>query len=212
VYTTDSNFIIDNGDGTYTVTTFPIAEPFFMPETFIATLTIGKANFTSETHDFTVVVSIAEIFPGVPTFYFLLIVGAIAAVGGSLVSYRVIQQRRIPTFVKKAKGMKKDIKGNKVISESLLYPTKEEYMVKMLGDKWEEIGLSLRDVMGLEAKKKKLSIVKEEKPKKLPKKKEEKLYEPEEEKEGKLHELEEENEENLYESEEDLDEPNGGDV
>ncbi len=188
VYTTNSNFIIDNGDGTYTVNTFPIAEPFFMPETFIATLTIGKANFTSETRDFTVVVSIAEIFPGVPTFYFLMIVGAIAAVTGSLVSYRVIQQRRIPTFVKKAKSMKKDIKGNKAISESLLYPTKEEYIVKMLGDKWENIGLSLRDSMGLKGKKKKLTEMKEEKPKKLPKEKEEEHFEPEEE----------------------LDEPNGG--
>ncbi len=212
VYTTSNNFIIDNHDGTYTVNTFPIAEPFFMPETFIATLIIEKANFTSETRDFTVVVSIAEIFPGVPTFYFLMIVGAIVAITGSLVSYRLIQQRRIPTFVKKAKSMKKDIKGNKMISESLLYPTKEEYIVKMLGDKWEDIGLSLRDVMGLEAKKKKLSIVKEEKPKKLLKKKEEKLSEPEEEKEEKLYEQEEENEENLYESEEDSDDPNGGDV
>ena len=92
-----------------------------------------------------------------------MIVGSVVAVAGSLVSYRLIQRARIPTFVKKARQMKKNIKGKKTISESLLYPTKEEYISKKLGDKWETIGLSLDDMMGLtEKKKKKLPEVREE--------------------------------------------------
>ncbi|MFX1567838.1 MAG: LamG-like jellyroll fold domain-containing protein [Promethearchaeota archaeon] len=212
IYSTSNNYIIDNGDGTYTVNTFPIAQPFLMPETFLATLSIEKANFTSETKDFTVVVQIEEIFPGMPTFYFILIVGAIAAVGGSLVSYRLIQQRRIPTFVKKARSMKKDIKGSKSISESLLYPTKDEYIVKKLGDKWDTIGLSLLDVMGIPAKKKKLPSIKEEKPKKLPKIEEEKPPEPklEPEPESKPEPEPEPEKEDDFPEDEDINESYGG--
>jgi len=104
-----------------------------------------------------------EIFPGMPMFYFLLIVGGIVAVVGSLATYRFVQQARIPTFVKKARKMKKEIKGKKAISESLLYPSKGEYLVKKLGDHWERLGLSLRDVLGVEiTKKKTMPEVKEE--------------------------------------------------
>jgi hypothetical protein len=152
----------DNNDGTYTITPTVIAEAFFMPQTFIATLNITKQYFSTSLTSLTVVVKMQEIF-GIPTFYFLMIVGSVVAVAGSLVTYRLIQRARIPTFVKKARQMKKNIKGKKMISESLLYPTKEEYISKKLGDKWETIGLSLDDIMGLtEKKKKKLPEVREE--------------------------------------------------
>ena len=67
----------------------------------------------------------------------------------------MVQQRRIPTFVKKARGMQKSIKGKKPISDSLLYPSKEEFLVKQLGDKWEMLGLSLPKILGIGDKKKK---------------------------------------------------------
>ena len=51
--------------------------------------------------------------------------------------------------------MKKEIKGRKSISDSLLYPAKEEYVVKELSDKWNMIGLSLEEILGLETKKRK---------------------------------------------------------
>jgi len=51
--------------------------------------------------------------------------------------------------------MKKEIKGRKSISDSLLYPSKDEYIVKKLGDKWEMLGLSLENILGLEGKKRK---------------------------------------------------------
>lgn len=154
--------ITDNNDGTYTIITTAIADAFFMPQTFTATLTIEKQYFSTSSTGITIVVKMQEIF-GIPTFYFLMIVGAVVAVAGSLVTYRTIQRARIPTFVKKAREMKKNIKGKKSISESLLYPTKDEYIVKKLGTKWEEIGLSLDDLMGITGKKKKkLPEVREE--------------------------------------------------
>jgi hypothetical protein len=96
-----------------------------------------------------------EIFPGFPMFYFLMIVGAIIAVVGSLVAYRTIQQAKIPTFVKKVREISKNIKGRKTISDSLLYPSKEEFIAKKLGDKWKVIGLSLEEILGIDTKKKK---------------------------------------------------------
>jgi hypothetical protein len=86
-------------------------------------------------------------------FYFLMIVGAAVAVVVSLGAYRTIQKARIPTFVKKVREMSKNIKGRKSISDSLLYPSKEEYIVKELGDKWDMLGLSLEDILGIERKK-----------------------------------------------------------
>ena len=46
-------------------------------------------------------------------------IGAIIAVTAALIGSRIIRQARIPKFVKKAREMKKSIKGKKSISESL---------------------------------------------------------------------------------------------
>lgn len=88
--------------------------------------------------------------------YFLLIIIGVVAVVGSLIAYRAIQQARIPTFIKNIKAMKKEIKGQKLISDYLLYPSKNELIVKELGDKWELIGLSLENILGIETKKQKI--------------------------------------------------------
>jgi hypothetical protein len=143
-----------SGSGVYIIQPTVIADAFFMPQTFTATLTIEKQYFSTSTTSITVVVNMQEIF-GFPMFYFLMIVGAAVAVAGSLVAYRTIQRARIPKFVKKAREMKKSIKGKKSISESLLYPTKDEYLTKKLGEKWEAIGLSLDDIIGVRGKKSK---------------------------------------------------------
>ncbi|MFX1597056.1 MAG: hypothetical protein ACFFBK_13450, partial [Promethearchaeota archaeon] len=152
----------ETGLGIYTVNIPKIADAFFMPQTYTATITIERQYFSTKTEGFTIVVNMQEIF-GIPLFYFLMILGSVVAIVGSLVTYRIIQQRRIPTFVKKAKQMKKSIKGKKKISESLLYPSKEEFLVKKLGDKWTTAGLSLEELLGIKEKlKKKLPEIKKE--------------------------------------------------
>ncbi|MFX0043151.1 MAG: hypothetical protein ACFE8L_09580, partial [Candidatus Hodarchaeota archaeon] len=138
-------------------------DAFFIPKTLTGNINITKADYISQEVPITIVVEMTEIWPGMPLFYFLLIVGAVALVVGSLASYRVIQQRRIPTFVKKTREMKSNIKGRKSISDSLLYPSKGEYIIKRFGDKWEMLGLSLEDILGIESKKrKKISEISEE--------------------------------------------------
>ncbi len=128
---------------------------FFMPQTLTGQITVELENYEIAPRSITVVVGMTEIFPGFPMFYFLLIVGAVVAVAGSLAAYRMIQRARIPTFVKKVRQMKSIIKSKKTISDSLLYPSKEEYIIKNLRDKWDQLGLSLEDILGLEEKKKK---------------------------------------------------------
>ena len=147
----------DNYDGTYTIslTTAQIPDAFFFTEQYSGAITIRRANYTDKVETIFIVVELAEIFDGFPMFYFLMIVGAIIAVVGSLVAYRQIQRARIPTFVKKVREMSKNIKGRKSISDSLLYPSKNEFIVKKLGDKWEVLGLSLDEILGLETKRKK---------------------------------------------------------
>ncbi|GAH36168.1 unnamed protein product, partial [marine sediment metagenome] len=130
-------------------------DAFFTPKTLTGQISIEKENYEVNPISITIVVGMTEIFPGFPLLYFILIVGGIAAIVGSLVTYRVIQQARIPTFVKKVKKMKKDIKSKKTISDSLLYPSKDEYIIKQLGDRWDMLGLSLKKVLGIEGNKKK---------------------------------------------------------
>jgi len=145
----------DNGDGTYTVIVPDAILPdaFFFNERLTASLTIRKANYSDTIRTIFIDVKMVEIFPGFPLFYFLMLVAAVVAVVGSLVAYRVIQKARIPTFVKRVREIKSAIKSKKKISESLLYPSKEEYLLKRVGDKWETLGLSLDDILGIEKKK-----------------------------------------------------------
>jgi hypothetical protein len=147
----------DNGDGSYTIDVLDsdLVDAFFFTELIQANIIINKANYSLTTESITIEVKITEIFPGFPMFYFLMIVGAVVAVVGALVISRQIRKARIPTFVKKTREMTKNIKGRKSISDSLLYPSKEEYIVKKLGDKWETLDLSLEEILGLNSNKKK---------------------------------------------------------
>jgi hypothetical protein len=147
---------VPGSPGTYELL-FPTANinAFFMPQTLTGEITVELENYEIDPRSITIVVGMTEIFPGFPLFYFLLIVGAVVAIAGSLTAYRMIQRARIPTFVKKARQMKSTIKSKKSISDSLLYPTKEEFIIKKLGDKWDQLGLSLKDIYDLEEKKKK---------------------------------------------------------
>ncbi|MHA1337406.1 MAG: hypothetical protein ACTSPW_16965, partial [Promethearchaeota archaeon] len=129
-------------------------EAFFTSNVLSGKILISKENYEDKEIDITIVIQMEEgPIPGLPTFYFLMIVGAILAVVISLVSYNLIQKARIPKFIKKVREMKTAISKRKSISESLLYPSKEEMMVKKFGELWEELDLSLEDILGIGATK-----------------------------------------------------------
>jgi hypothetical protein len=136
---------------------------FFTSNTITGTIKISKANYTSEDIDITIVIGMEEleVIPGViklPTFYFLLIIAAIISIVGSLATYKYIQQMRIPKFVKKASAIRKTIKSSDEIDASILYPSKETYIISAVGDKWKPLGLSLESILGLKIKKSKKII------------------------------------------------------
>jgi hypothetical protein len=131
-------------------------EAFFTSQTLTGEIIIKKANYETEEIDITIVIEMEEITPGIPTFYFIMVVGAVAAVVGSLVTYRVIQLARIPKFIKKARVMKKAIKGRGEIPDSALTSSKEEMILKQFGDDWKELGISLGDTLGIKPKKGKI--------------------------------------------------------
>ncbi|MHA1284160.1 MAG: hypothetical protein ACTSQP_16805 [Promethearchaeota archaeon] len=145
----------EKGDGLYELSIdTDNYDAFFTAQTLTGQITIEKEDYNPESIEITIVINMEEgPIPGLPTFYFLMIVGAILAVVISLVSYNLIQKARIPKFIKKVREMKTAISKRKSISESLLYPSKEEMMVKKFGELWEELDLSLEDILGIGATK-----------------------------------------------------------
>ncbi|MFX1310124.1 MAG: hypothetical protein ACFE8C_10540, partial [Promethearchaeota archaeon] len=122
---------------------------FFGPQTFTGIINITKENYISEELSFTLVVGMEEIFPGMPFFYFLLIVSSTLGIVVSIVAYRAIKHARIPTFVKKVREMKKTIAGDKDISNELLYRDKEAFIAEIVKNKWDKLGLSLEEIFGI---------------------------------------------------------------
>ncbi|MFX1344468.1 MAG: carboxypeptidase-like regulatory domain-containing protein [Promethearchaeota archaeon] len=125
-------------------------DTFFTSKTVAGKLTIAKANFTTQEITINVVIKMEEIFPGMPTFYFILITVAVIGVVGSVVAYRAIQQARIPKHVKKIRKIKGSIKSNKKIAEAISIPTKEEMMAKLFGNDWKELGLSIDEALAIQ--------------------------------------------------------------
>ena len=124
-------------------------EAFFAPNLLAGIIYISLENFTSQQVRININVQMEELFSGMPTFYFILLLSAVVGVVGSLTTYRVVQQARIPKFVKKVRKVKRSIKSKKAITESFAAKTKEQMMVKLYGDDWRELELSLEDTLGI---------------------------------------------------------------
>jgi hypothetical protein len=150
------HIINHTGNGTY-IYNLPTNEvdAFFTSKTFIGVITISKADYNPVEVKIIIVVEMEQILPGIPTFYFLLIISSAIALVGSIVGYRVIHNARIPSFVKKVRAMKKSIKGDKTVSESLLYRDKEVFVGEILKNDWSKIGLSLEEIFGITLEKEK---------------------------------------------------------
>ncbi|MHA2393803.1 MAG: DUF2341 domain-containing protein [Promethearchaeota archaeon] len=143
-------------NGSY-ILNFPTSgvSAFFTSKTLTGIINITREDYISEEFFITIVVEMEEIFPGMPTFYFLIIIIAILATVGSIVGYRVYKHATIPTFIKNIRQMEKEIKGGKSISDSLLYQKREVFIGEIVRDKWSILGLSLGDILGIEIKKSK---------------------------------------------------------
>ncbi|MFX1455874.1 MAG: DUF2341 domain-containing protein [Promethearchaeota archaeon] len=147
-------------NGTYTLD-FPTnnIDAFFTSTTLRGLIKISKQDYNSIEVSITIVVEMQEIFPGIPMFYFLLIASAIGALVGSIVGYRVYQNAKIPSFVKKVRAIKKAIKGDKSISDSLIYRDKEVFVGETIKNNWDKLGLSIEEVFGISVEREKKGTI-----------------------------------------------------
>ncbi|MHA2288286.1 MAG: LamG domain-containing protein, partial [Promethearchaeota archaeon] len=123
---------------------------FLGSETLTGIINITRRNYISEEFTIIIIVKMEEIFLGIPTFYFILLLSAIIALVGSIGGYKVYQNAKIPMFVKRVREMEKAIKKDKVIPESVLYHNKNVFIAERVNYKWEKLGLSLGNVMDTE--------------------------------------------------------------
>ncbi|MHA1796173.1 MAG: hypothetical protein ACTSUK_08675, partial [Promethearchaeota archaeon] len=145
----------ENGDGIYTATrsfTKDEVNAFFRDQQFQAVLSVNAENFTPVSTNISIVVSMEEIAPGLPTFYLLLGIAGILIFAGAIGGYMFVQYARIPAFVKLINKTRKNIAGKKSISDENLTLTVEEEMVEKFGDLWELLDLDLKDVLDLGSK------------------------------------------------------------
>ncbi|MHA2035238.1 MAG: carboxypeptidase-like regulatory domain-containing protein [Promethearchaeota archaeon] len=144
------NYSFNGSLGSYTRTFRTNAiDTFITSKTLAGKITVEMDNFTTQEISITVIVAMEEIFPGMPTFYFILITASVIGVVGSIVGYRVIQQARIPKHVKKIRKIKGAIKSKKKIADSISIPSKAEMMAKLFRDDWKELGLSINEALGI---------------------------------------------------------------
>ncbi|MFX1325599.1 MAG: hypothetical protein ACFE8N_11630, partial [Promethearchaeota archaeon] len=134
---------------------FPTANinTFFRSRTLTGIINITREDYVSEEFTIIIIVEMEQIFFGIPTFYFLMVSSAIVALVGSIVGYRLVQNAKIPEFVKRVREMEKAIKKSKTISESLLYRNKNIFIAERVNRKWEKLGLSLDDILDTEGQK-----------------------------------------------------------
>jgi hypothetical protein len=139
------------GEYSYVLETTNI-EAFFISQIYSAKIFIQNDNFTTQEIPITITIKMEEIFPGMPTFYFILIIGSATGILASIGTYRGVQQARIPKHVKRIRKVKKIIKSKKSISD-ISVPSKKKMLVKLFGSEWKSIGLSLEDSLDIPGKK-----------------------------------------------------------
>ncbi|MFW9828558.1 MAG: hypothetical protein ACFFEY_13285, partial [Candidatus Thorarchaeota archaeon] len=145
------------GNGTYefNLPTYNI-NAFFASVTLTGTINITKEDYISQEFEIIIVVEMEQIFPGIPTFYFLLVLSITLALVGSIAGYGVYRYIKIPTFVRKVREMKKTIKKGKKVSESLMYSNKEAFIVEKVNNYWKTLGLSLAEILNIKTEKPKI--------------------------------------------------------
>ena len=143
-------------DGLYRII-FPTdnIDAFFTSNTLIGIINISKEDYISQEFSITIVVEMEQIFPGVPTFYFILISSFVISFLGIVVGYRVYKVAKIPKFVKKARALKKIIKNDKTVLDSILYSSKNVILGELMKGTWNNLGISIESILGVEVKKSK---------------------------------------------------------
>ena len=83
---------------------------------------------------------------GMPTFYLLIIVGAVLILVGSLAGYKLFQVSKIPAFVKLINKLEKQISGDKEVLRDNMTLTMEEEIIQQFKDEWAILDYNLENI------------------------------------------------------------------
>ncbi|QEE17079.1 FG-GAP repeat domain-containing protein [Promethearchaeum syntrophicum] len=146
----DTIFLYDeDGDGIYTATkTYSKSEinAFFRDNNFQGTLLISADHYATVERDISITIKMDEIIDGIPTFYMLIVIGAVLILVGSLVGYRLVQVSKIPAFVKLINKLEKQISGNKEVLPDKMTLTMEEERIQRFKDEWAILDYDIKEI------------------------------------------------------------------
>ncbi|MHA1560962.1 MAG: LamG-like jellyroll fold domain-containing protein [Promethearchaeota archaeon] len=142
----------DDNDGIYTANVTYSKEEinaFFRDNTFTGNLTISAEHYSQIEKTISITIKMDEIFNGFPTFYLLLGGVGLVILVGSLVGYKLVQNARIPAFVKMVDKVISDISGKKPMSDEDISVSDEGEIIEKFDENWKLIDLDLNEILGL---------------------------------------------------------------
>ena len=80
----------------------------------------------------------------------LIAVAGIVILGGSIGGYKLVQNARIPAFVKLITKVRKNISGKKTISDSRVTLSRNEELIEKFSDVWKLLDLNLSKILDKE--------------------------------------------------------------
>ena len=139
----------DDGDGIYNaIKTYSKNEinAFFRDQNFQGTLVISADHYTTIEKDISITIKMDEMFEGIPTFYLLIVLGAVLILIGSLAGYKLVQVSKIPAFVKLINKLEKQISGNKEVLRDNMTLTMEEEIIQRFKDEWAILDYDIKEI------------------------------------------------------------------
>jgi hypothetical protein len=133
------------GDGVYELEVKADASAFFQQQMIEGRIEITADHHTDLSITTQITVKMPEIFEGMPTFYFVIILGLVAVVVISLGGYKYVQYARIPMMVKRLRSTKKSIKKGNRFTTIKINRSANEILIEESEDDYSILGLSLKD-------------------------------------------------------------------
>jgi hypothetical protein len=144
-----NRYNFEYADGVYTYVISGDVNTFVQKQVIEGTIEISQDYYETKVFTVQVTVKMHSLFAGIPTFYLLLGVSFVLVGVGAIVLTKVVQNARIPEFVKKCDAVAKEISKKRIIdTRTNVTLSKEQKLAGIFGKEWENLGLNFRVAMG----------------------------------------------------------------
>ncbi len=131
-------------NGMYILTFNAEDYPAFIQDiNLIGKIFIQKGNYTSLNQDVSFTILMDTIFPGFPTFYFILLMSFSFAIIGIPLIFKIVRYMNLPVFLKRINELKKMVEKQKQIVH--INPSEDlaiTYIRTKYGDRWNAMDLN----------------------------------------------------------------------